>query len=135
MQIRMKIIKNSVLSFFLRLVFYGFCILLFYSGFVMYKLGRYSDYVEKLYQEKELEGKDVQEVINLFGWPKDSIVHKRGYVLSKEQKITHRGKYIGVLRYYTENSFINKVGWFPGGGCSIAIDESDRVIGFDEYLE
>lgn len=131
----MKKIKVFSRDFIIRLIVYGALLFLFYSGFAMYKLSVYSDYIQNLYKENNFQGKDMQVVINLIGWPVHGIEHKRGYVLSKDNKIKYKTSYQGIMKYYTGNHFIDSLGWFPGGGCSIDLDENEKVVGFNEYLE
>jgi len=98
-----------------------------------FKTGTYSDKLEQGFKHEKLEGKNVDDVLRLFGNPQD-IAYKRRVVMDlSTRNYVPNGELYSVLTYYTDNPVLNSIGWFPCGGTRIFADKNGRLTGIKEY--
>lgn len=103
-----------------------------YTLLMMYKLGTYSEKLEKEFKTQKIEGKSINEAIKILGNPA-KIEHETPWIKDKDFNLKVVGSYFR-LTYYTGNQLLNAIGYFPGGGTRIFADDNSKVTGFKTYL-
>lgn len=123
--------KRSTL---LKVLFLILFIFLTYTILMVYVTGNKSVALQKEFTQKQLKGNSVDKLTDAFGEPQ-MIKYGRDMVESTSGDYIPRGPYHSVLMYYTNVTILNKVGYFPGGGTKVYVDQNDIVTGIDPYLE
>jgi hypothetical protein len=119
---------------FIKIILLPVLLLLAYSFFMIYSLGKYSEVLQKDYDRRKLKGKKVSDVVQFYGTPTEMDCKS-----SLEYNISL--SYFEVsepyceLTYYTDSTFLNNIGWFPGGGTRIFVDKNGNVSRLKSYLE
>lgn len=101
---------------------------------MVYVIGNKSSALQKEFTQKQLKGKSVDVLIKAFGDPKN-LKYGRNMVKAVSGNYIPRGHYYSILIYYTDNALLNKIGYFPGGGTRVYVDQNDIITGIDPYLE
>lgn len=111
-----------------------FLILILYTVLVIYKLTIYNEKLQKEYVQKNLEGKTIQEFVKNFGKPVsiEYITPFQYNMTTFEPTLSESHAYF-KLTYYTDNSFLNFISWFPCGGTKVFADKNNKLTGVRQY--
>lgn len=125
-----KITKKHIVAIFSLTILLVFS----YSFLMMSKLSDFSTEVKEDFIEKKLVGKNANEIFKLYGEPQD-VECLSDLVYDATMENLKVGDPYCKFIYFTNNSLLNRIGWFPGGGTKIYIDKNATVSRFKEYLE
>ena len=89
--------------------------------------------ISRIYEEKRLEGKNIENLIAYTGKPTEIDYVTDWSYDQKTYNVRSNGNAYVRLTYYTESSIINKIGWLPCGGIRIFADLNNKITGIKEY--
>jgi hypothetical protein len=121
-------------KYFFKTIILALLIFLFYTVAMVYILGEKSSTLKKEFANRHLAGESVDVLVKSFGEPQ-KITYQRNVVQAKSGNYIPRGRYYSILTYNTDNNVLNWIGYFPGGGTNIYVDQNDVVTRIESYLE